>query len=670
MTNTSSETNVDISVVIGFKDWGLERLQLSLESLTQSFGSAAGEVVVSDYGSTQFEEGHLRRLVEDAGAVYVRTDTDGHWSRSRAVNRGFGVARGRVLVATDADMIFAPGAMENVFRALASDPGTAVVLQCRDLPEKYDHAYVRRERPSWQELELVSQIRPRWGMGGMFAASRESVASVGGYDNRMHTYGGEDLDFAQRVRRSGTSIRWIEHPKVRMYHIWHPPTIKSVEQSAAATAAVAANRAILATDMTWKRNGAAGDWNLPYARPVVRIELLQPNTDAWDSACATSVRRQSADSSTHFESTGAAVAGEGFDGGAIYVALVPGDTVLSAGAVDRLLGAVDANAPVAVAPLVDVIVSNGAAPRVVEDGSSKRDFVTILDARLLSIARPVLEASGSSLDLIRRLAVAGVAVRGIESPLGIRLQNGDLSQTAADQSLDFGLAEYSLPEELGRACGTASARELMLALVPDDYKTVDLIVSIEENEGLGDVNDLILRSAHWQLRKDLVTGQRRLTALVLDATSDECHEYESWAAEIEYSRSIGSARNVQGLASRFDESESILREVRNSTRHLPGGERCVAVAWRKLGKDGLPEPVVDGDFAERGTWSSVESSENAFVLWTEVCYSQDEALSARDLLSQLYSDGWNQGFFVPAAGPAGSELAHRWITEDGARIEA
>lgn len=258
-----NDSDLDISVVIGFKDWGLERLELSIKSLNRAFGSLQGEVVVSDFGSDNWEP--IRELAERLGAVYHRTPNAIGWSRSRAINAGYAQSRGRILVATDADMLFSPRSMELIANRIDEDPNLSIVLQCRDLPEGYSHESPDVINQNWETFETVSQIRPRWGMGGMFAATRERVMNVGGYDNRMHTYGGEDLDFAQRIRRSGSPLLWIEDPEVRMYHIWHPPTIRSVGQTAEGTAAIEFNRSILKSDNTWKRNNQHSDWNIEKA---------------------------------------------------------------------------------------------------------------------------------------------------------------------------------------------------------------------------------------------------------------------------------------------------------------------------------------------------------------------------------------------------------------------
>ena len=124
---------VELSVVIGFKDWGSARLELAVKSAIEAMGLIDGEVIVSDYGSTAGPV--LRNVIEALGARYIYTATDGVWSRSRALNAGFQVSRGNILVSTDADMLFLPGSFEKICEAIGVNEHVAQVLQCRDLPE-------------------------------------------------------------------------------------------------------------------------------------------------------------------------------------------------------------------------------------------------------------------------------------------------------------------------------------------------------------------------------------------------------------------------------------------------------------------------------------------------------------------------------------------------------
>lgn len=59
-------SDAQISVVIGYRNWGVERLLLAIEHLFRSFGDIKGEVIVSDYGSDTYLD--TMALAEKLGA--------------------------------------------------------------------------------------------------------------------------------------------------------------------------------------------------------------------------------------------------------------------------------------------------------------------------------------------------------------------------------------------------------------------------------------------------------------------------------------------------------------------------------------------------------------------------------------------------------------------------
>lgn len=243
---------VDVSVVIGFKDWGTGRLRMAVQTIQNSFGDLSGEVIVSDYGSADTSE--TRQAMEEVGATYVYTPTDGVWSRSRALNAGFAVSSGQVLISTDADMIFSPKALEIAARAILEDRNLALVLQCRDLPEGYSDVELDISNLDWDLLESVSRLRPRWGMGGMMAASRAKFLQIRGLDERMEIYGGEDIDFANRLRRAGARLEWLVNDDVKMYHMWHAPSRKIAVETPEGRRAIEFNSRIHVEDKSFVRN--------------------------------------------------------------------------------------------------------------------------------------------------------------------------------------------------------------------------------------------------------------------------------------------------------------------------------------------------------------------------------------------------------------------------------
>ena len=79
-----------VSIIVAFKDWGLERLCLSIRTIQQSLADVPHEILVSDFGSE--DPVAVVRATSPLGARVVRTETDGTWSKSRALNVGLSLS--------------------------------------------------------------------------------------------------------------------------------------------------------------------------------------------------------------------------------------------------------------------------------------------------------------------------------------------------------------------------------------------------------------------------------------------------------------------------------------------------------------------------------------------------------------------------------------------------
>src|SRR5699024_5341198 len=124
-------SDLDLSVVIGFRNWGVERLRRSVASMRAAAGDVRMEVIISDYGSD--DPAQPGAVAAELGAHHRHAAGDSVWSRSRALNAGVAVASGELLVSTDAYMLFAPGSFEAIVEAARRAMPAALFLQCRDL---------------------------------------------------------------------------------------------------------------------------------------------------------------------------------------------------------------------------------------------------------------------------------------------------------------------------------------------------------------------------------------------------------------------------------------------------------------------------------------------------------------------------------------------------------
>lgn len=285
-------TKPDASIVIGFRDWGVERIRRSIQSIIESSIGITAEIIVSDYGSA--DPGPIREMADDAGVKHVYTAGDTNWSRARALNAGFAAATGRLFISTDADMLFSPSSLRRVVETADEAGKCALFLQCRDLPAHMGDEYFSDNRPiDWALLEQSSRLRPRWGMGGMMAIPADGFSVIRGFDERLHTYGGEDLDFAQRARRAGFRTVWVDEPDVRMFHMWHPPTLRTVESTESGRKAVEFNRNVVYNDLTYARNAENWQFRQQEAGPLVTVAIATRNRSEYLAEAVRSVLVQS-----------------------------------------------------------------------------------------------------------------------------------------------------------------------------------------------------------------------------------------------------------------------------------------------------------------------------------------------------------------------------------------
>lgn len=261
----------ELSIVIGFKDWGLDRLCGAVRSISMASKGASVEVVVADYGSE--DNCGYREALESLGAVYRYVETNGVWSRSRALNAGLAIARGRFLLTTDADMVFTPGSFARIVELLRQHSGSALVLQCRDLPEGITHEDILGGNLSWGQIADRSKIRPRWGMGGLMAFDRTAYHELRGLDERMEVYGGEDMDLAKRLAQAGRKWIWVTDPAVNMYHVWHPSSRTATDSTPEGRAAIEFNRTIHRNDNSLVRNLRSWKGRPDESQPLVTVGI-------------------------------------------------------------------------------------------------------------------------------------------------------------------------------------------------------------------------------------------------------------------------------------------------------------------------------------------------------------------------------------------------------------
>ncbi|MCA3555564.1 glycosyltransferase family A protein [Aestuariivirga sp.] len=166
-----------------------------LDEVAQTAGREAIEVLVIDNASTD----RTAEIARSFAGVRVAHEPDKGLTKAR--QRGLEEARGEIVGYVDADTRMPRGWCGQVIGSFAADPTTV----CVSGPYVYyDLGRVSKVlvRVFWWVAVPVAALTGYMAVGGNFAARREALIKIGGFDRSIAFYG-EDTDIARRLSAVG-----------------------------------------------------------------------------------------------------------------------------------------------------------------------------------------------------------------------------------------------------------------------------------------------------------------------------------------------------------------------------------------------------------------------------------------------------------------------------------
>jgi len=176
-------------------------IERTLAAIRAQRGFAPGgiEIVVVDDGST------------DGGAKLAAPLCDRilhqpNLGAAAARNRGATGARAEILIFVDADVVLEPGALFNLYRALANDPAAAAAVgRYAERPATpgfynlYHNAFTRFHHD-------LSSGRIDWFWGALGAVRKSAFWSAGAFEERYRGASAEDMELGASLTRAGFPI--------------------------------------------------------------------------------------------------------------------------------------------------------------------------------------------------------------------------------------------------------------------------------------------------------------------------------------------------------------------------------------------------------------------------------------------------------------------------------
>jgi GT2 family glycosyltransferase len=251
----SNIRNLGLSVVVTTYQWP-EALDLTLTALSETVDPDV-QIVVADDGSARPTQDVVDRWHSRFGErfAYVRQSDEGY-RRARVLNLGALAATKDYLLFLDGDCLLRRGWLTVLRRAAL--PGWFLASKRLNLGPDLSRRVLEERLPVWRwsaaewlvraPRELVSSPRelsrpgmllpardrrrpwrpgsgdftpPFSGYGFFFGVRRDDFDRVNGFDQRFESWGGEDVDLAERLRRHGLTCGW-PGPRATALHLWHP----------------------------------------------------------------------------------------------------------------------------------------------------------------------------------------------------------------------------------------------------------------------------------------------------------------------------------------------------------------------------------------------------------------------------------------------------------------
>lgn len=243
-----------LSVIVATYEWPAA-LDVVLRSLFEQRGEPF-EVVVADEGSGEETAMVVDRWRSRLELSHTWQPNEG-FRKARILNRATLATHGDYLVFLDGDCVPRRGFADAVRRAAL--PGLFVASKRLHLSSRLSERILGGSVPVWRWSSLrwlvsvpqelftsphrqanrpgvllplrdrrrpwkprQAEFRPPYnGYGYAFGVFREDFERVNGFDMRFRGWDGEDVDIADRLRRTGLRCCW-PGPEASVLHLWHP----------------------------------------------------------------------------------------------------------------------------------------------------------------------------------------------------------------------------------------------------------------------------------------------------------------------------------------------------------------------------------------------------------------------------------------------------------------
>lgn len=164
---------------------------------------------------------HLKsKVAQFPNMRIIKLGGDGVYHSSFCFNAGIKASAGELLFIPDADVVVERDFLERVWEEHAKNQRLVMYIYRFNEPEEKHVPYIEIEH-----LRKVCVLTNPANYGGCVSIRKVWLMEINGYEQHPlfgTGYHANGLDLYTRLRNLGLHVMW--HPKLRLYHPWHPLT--------------------------------------------------------------------------------------------------------------------------------------------------------------------------------------------------------------------------------------------------------------------------------------------------------------------------------------------------------------------------------------------------------------------------------------------------------------
>lgn len=207
-----------MSVIFGIRNRAQYAKKVIRSLLVQDLHRDFYEIIIVDCESADDLKEYLDQIAV-SNIRLIRVPKSKQYDRARALNIGANIAQHRILVFTEADLLFPKYALRMIRDHVINNEKQVAVVEQKNLQKLETAIIIGKTYSDYGEMLAKVDLDNRPSQEGCIVIERPEFEEVQGFDEDYVGEAYEITDFVERLQQNGVKKQVLE--KVHVLHMWH-----------------------------------------------------------------------------------------------------------------------------------------------------------------------------------------------------------------------------------------------------------------------------------------------------------------------------------------------------------------------------------------------------------------------------------------------------------------